>query len=212
MKKIFTLMTVLMLVFSLVGCGGGDSPQKSGADLLEESNEGAQGAEQATQGDKDVKGYHIKFGKYYKMPTIDYYKQEVALLTALFSGIDADILPDGEFVHSASASAEGWSATLSMAGTLGETNYRDGVIPALTGTMEFAAEHSDGRSRYEFSGPFVLPFATLRPLDPDYETMEIGFKDVMGDREAKIQYYFDGALDRENSPPEDFWFMVEPIK
>lgn len=209
-RKLSLAMTVLLVLCTLLtGCGGDEA---SGADLLPEENGGAQDEGQENQGNGgSPESYHIKFSKYYKIPTIDFHKQEVALLTGLFSGIDAEITPGQEFTYSASASAEGWSATLEMTGVLGETNYRDGVIPALKGTMEFAATHSDGQSKYEFSGPFVLPFATLRPMDPDHETLKIGYQDVVGERSAKIKYYLGGELDGENPPPEDFRFTVEPV-
>jgi hypothetical protein len=101
-----------------------------------------------------------------------------------------------------------------MTGQYGETKYRDGTIPALKGQMEFSAENSDPRSftTYKFSGPFVLPFETLRPTDPNHESIRIGQSEVVGEREAYLKYFEHGEFARELKLPENFLFTVEDIK
>jgi hypothetical protein len=211
-KSLSVFMMALFLALTLAACGDDGESGKSGADLLTGQKNGSTSVAEEKLGGKGAQSYQIKFGKYFKQPTFDYYFQEVELLTECLKGINAEIRPGQEFSYTSSASVEGWSMSLKMTGQLGETTYRDGMIPALKGQMEFSASHSDGRSSMKFSGPFVLPFATLRPLDPDYETLRIGYEDVVGEKKARITYYYDNILDKEYDPPEAFWFTVEPSK
>lgn len=211
-KKALVIMAVILMLL-LTGCGDNGASKKSGADPQGDSNAAAQAeAGQEKQAGKSAKGYHIKFSKYVKHPTVDFNYKEVELLTACLAGINADIRPGQEFTHSASASAGDWSMSLKMTGKYGETKYRDGVIPALKGQMEFTGKSSKPWMVYKFSGPFVLPFATLRPLYPDHETITIGQAEVVGGRESYLEYYEYEEFKKKVGPPEAFLFTVTVLE
>lgn len=211
-KKAFMLLIVFMLMLFLAACSDKGGSQKSGAEQQEKSNTASQAGQQKSA--KGSKGYQIKFSKFVKRPSFDYNFKEAELLAACLKEINAEVRPGQEFSHSATASVDSWSMSLKMTGQYGETKYRDGMIPALKGQMEFSAKNSDSRSytTYKFSGPFVLPFATLRPTDPDHETIRIGQAEVVGEREKYLQYYEHGKFDKEMKPPEDFLFTAQAIE
>ncbi|HBR08678.1 MAG TPA: hypothetical protein DD735_07270 [Clostridiales bacterium] len=211
-RRACVLLTVFLLIGSLSACGDKASSSKAGAKRQEKSYAISQNEQQ--QSSQKQKSYQIIFDKFEKSPTFDYNSKEVELLTACFEGINIQIKPGQEFSHSATASADIWSMSLKMTGQYGETTYRDGVISALKGQMEFSAENSDPRSfiTYKFSGPFVLPFETLRPTDPDHESIRIGQADVVGERESYLEYYESGNFNKSLKPPEDFLFTVDAVE
>ncbi len=211
-KKAFILLIALLMLF-LVACRDKSGFSETDAEQQGKSNTASQ-SEQQQQSSKEPQGYQIKFSKFVKSPTFDYHFKEAELLTACLKGINAEIRPGQEFSHSSSASEGSWSMSLKMTGQYGETKYRDGVIPALKGQMEFSGESNDPRSgiSYKFSGPFVLPFATLRPVDPDHETIRIGQADVVGEREKYLEYYEYGEFEEKIKPPEEFLFIVNALE
>jgi len=208
-KKALVLFAAFLFALLLAACSDKDGSPKAGAEGQGKSDTVSQDGQQ--QSSQKQKSYQIVFDKFEKSPTFDYRFNEVELLTACLKGINAQIQPGQEFSHSATASEGSWSMSLKMTGQYGETKYRDGVIPALKGLIEFSAENSDPRSytTYKFSGPFVLPFETLRPVYPEHEIIRIGQSEVVGEREAYIKYFEYGEFKKELKPPENYLFMVK---
>ena len=207
-KKALVLFTAFLFALLLAACSDKDGSPKAHAEQQGKSDAVSQDGQQLSA--QKQKSYQIIFDKFEKSPTVDYNFKEVELLTACLKGINAQIRFGQEFTHSATASADGWAMSLKMTGQYGETKYRDGVIPALKGQMEFSAENSDPQSFtvYKFSGPFVLPFETLRPVYPEHESIRIGQSEVVGERAAYLEYFEHGEFTRELKPPEEFLFTV----
>lgn len=207
-KKVLVLFVAFAVALLLAACSDKNSSLKADAEQQEKNNAVSQNDQQ--QSSQKQKGYRVVFDKFEKNPTVDYNFKEVELLTACLKGINTQVRSGQEFSHSATASADSWSMSLKMTGQYGETKYRDGMIPALKGQMEFSAESSDPRSftTYKFSGPFVIPFETIRP-DPNHESIRIGQSEVVGEREARIEYFEHGESTRKLTPPENFLFTVE---